>query len=124
MHFLSWIITLPVAAVVIAFAVYNREEVPVDLWPLPYVEQVPLFAMVLAPFLIGFVFGGFIFWLSGGPARAKKRARLRTLQTKERELDQSKAQVKRLEAQLKKSEDKLAAASSKGAIAPPKANAA
>ena len=41
MRYLSWIITIPIALVIVSFAVSNRGPVDLALWPLPFEITVP-----------------------------------------------------------------------------------
>ena len=48
-----WVVTIPLAVIVVVFAVSNREPVVVDIWPLPPVTGLPLFLFILGSFFIG-----------------------------------------------------------------------
>ena len=80
---LSWIVTLPIILVVMVFAVSNRDEVAINLWPTGLDLTVPFFVVVLGGFLAGFLVGAAIMWLSG----AKRRARARRLRYRAEELE-------------------------------------
>ena len=54
-RFLTWLIMIPFALVVIVFSAVNRELVTLDLWPLPNEITVPVFTLVLAVFIVGFL---------------------------------------------------------------------
>lgn len=77
MRVLAWLIGLPVAVLAIVFAVVNRALVTVDLWPLPWTIDLPLFLMVLGALGLGLAIGGVIGWLSAGRARSRARAESR-----------------------------------------------
>lgn len=77
MRVLAWLIGLPVAVLAIVFAVVNRALVTVDLWPLPWTIDLPLFLMVLGGIGLGLAIGGVIGWLSAGRARSRARAETR-----------------------------------------------
>ncbi|MEE8271995.1 MAG: lipopolysaccharide assembly protein LapA domain-containing protein [Alphaproteobacteria bacterium] len=82
MRYLSWIITLPIALVVILFSVSNREPVTLGIWPLPFTVGVPLFLVVLAVLVLGIFVGGTVAWLSGRRYRRlarRQRGRLAAL---------------------------------------------
>ena len=64
MRLLSWIILLPVALAAVAFSVVNREPVALDLWPLPFTVETPVFLIVLISIFAGFVWGGMVAWVS------------------------------------------------------------
>jgi uncharacterized integral membrane protein len=62
------IIVVPLAAVIIAFAVANRETVTVSFDPFSsaspaYAATLPLFAVILLVLIIGVVIGGIAAWL-------------------------------------------------------------
>lgn len=65
---------LAIAAVVVMFAVSNRDEVPISLWPLPYSVGLRLSAALLGAFAIGIVLGGAIAWASGAGRRLRRRS--------------------------------------------------
>ncbi len=65
---------LAIAAVVVMFAVSNRAEVPLSLWPLPYSVSLRLSAALLGALAIGIVLGGTIAWASGAGRRLRRRS--------------------------------------------------
>ena len=81
MRWLSWIVMLPLAAAVIVFSVSNRVVAQVDFWPFGYVVELPVFGIVLASLLLGFMLGGFIAWLSHAKKRSEARAVTRVAQS-------------------------------------------
>ncbi len=91
MRFLTWIITIPVALVLISFAVTNRGFVTVGLWPLPFEVDLPLYLLVLGVLIVGFLAGGFLSWLGGGRHRSLARRRAERI-------DRLTAEVRRLRA--------------------------
>lgn len=60
---------------VMLFALSNRQNVELMLWPLPFAAQAPLFVLALGMFVIGFFCGGLAAWLRGLGARARAAAR-------------------------------------------------
>jgi uncharacterized integral membrane protein len=86
MRLLTWIVMLPLAIVIIAFSVANRQTMTLDLWPLPLNADVPVFMVVLAGLLLGFLWGGLVMWLSGGKARRNARLGVQRARKAEREL--------------------------------------
>jgi uncharacterized integral membrane protein len=68
---LSWIAGLILAAVVVAFALSNRQEVLIGLWPFIEGLALPLYLAVLLPLLAGLVLGWTFAGLRGF---AKRRA--------------------------------------------------
>jgi uncharacterized integral membrane protein len=78
---------LPLAAAIIVFSVNNRTEVILDLWPLGVVTApLPVFAVVLASMVVGFVAGGLTAWNSAGRTRRRARAEAKRADQAERDL--------------------------------------
>ena len=78
--------TLPVALVIVVFAVANRQVVTVDLWPFELSLTPPLFALVLGAMLIGFLAGMFVMWVSAGKTRDRARRQTYRASSLEREV--------------------------------------
>ena len=72
---LHWLITVPLALILIVFAVNNRHLVVVSLWPLDFIVQWPLFILVYIGVVAGFLAGAVIAWASA--AQRHRRARHR-----------------------------------------------
>lgn len=87
MHLLRWIIGLPVTIVLVVFAVANRQIVPVDLYPLPVMAELPVYLVVLGALLTGFVLGLFAAWIAGHRHRSQARAESRRASRLEREVE-------------------------------------
>ncbi len=83
---LSWVIMVPFALVVIVFSAVNRDLVTLNLWPLPNEITVPVFTLVLAVFIFGFLFGAIVAWISASSQRRRARNALWRAETSEREL--------------------------------------
>jgi uncharacterized integral membrane protein len=86
-------VTLPVTLVVVVFAVANRGEVAINLWPTGLDLSVPFFAVVLGSFLTGFLVGAAIMWLSGAKARSRARRLRYRAEELERELNRLQRQA-------------------------------
>ncbi|NKB50501.1 MAG: DUF1049 domain-containing protein [Alphaproteobacteria bacterium] len=72
---LRWLFTVPLALILIVFAVNNRHLVDVSLWPLGIVISWPLFVFVYIGVVAGFAGGAIIAWVSA--AQRHRRARQR-----------------------------------------------
>ena len=79
---LRWLITVPLAIILIVFAVNNRHLVDVSLWPLDFIVRWPLFVFVYFGAVAGFLAGAAIAWASAvqrhrrwRQRRSEKRAR-------------------------------------------------
>ena len=88
-RFLAWLITIPLAAVAVSFAVSNRDLVTFGLWPLPQELVLPRFLAVFGPLVLGLVIGALVAWASAG--RHRRTARQRGYR-----LEQLNAEVRRL----------------------------
>lgn len=73
MRHLTWPITIPLAIVIVALAIANRDNVAVELWPLPFTVDLPLFVLPLGGLMVGFFLGGAYAGIS--TARWWRRAR-------------------------------------------------
>lgn len=70
---LSMLIGLPIALIIVLFAVSNRNLVEVGFWPLPFVVHVPAYILGLCTIVFGFILGVFATWISGGSSRQRAR---------------------------------------------------
>jgi uncharacterized integral membrane protein len=89
MRFLTHIVTLTIAIVVIWFAITNRHRVDLTFDPLPLSLSLPLYLPVLAGVLLGLVAGGVISWRTGRTRRARLRATERERDELQHSLEQS-----------------------------------
>ncbi len=74
----SWIIIIPLAAVIIAFAVANRQTVTVSFDPFSstspaYATTLPLFVVILMVLILGVLVGGIAAWIRQGKWRRAAR---------------------------------------------------
>jgi uncharacterized integral membrane protein len=69
----SYILTVPLAVILVLFALDNRDTLVVSFWPLPWMAAMPAFLALFLALLIGFFAGAAAIWLSG--AKARRRAR-------------------------------------------------
>ena len=93
MRLVHWVVTVPVAVVVVLFAVSNRDAVAVTLWPLPVRLEAPLYLVVLLALVVGFLVGEFIAWINAGRARRLARERARRIAALEHELAATQARL-------------------------------
>ena len=70
---LRWLITIPLALILIVFAVNNRHLVDVSLWPLGIVISWPLFVFVYIGVVGGFAGGAVIAWSSSARHRRARQ---------------------------------------------------
>ena len=97
MRVLVRIIMVPVAILVVAFAMANRATVSVDLWPLDYALEAPVFALVLISAIGGLALGGMVSWISAAGRRRRARDVGRDLAAARREAARLGEKLKRYE---------------------------
>ena len=88
---------LPVAILVVVFAMANRATVNVNLWPLDYALEAPVFALVLISVIAGLALGGMVSWMAAAGRRREARATARDLVAERREAARLRETLKRLE---------------------------
>ncbi|HEV7371413.1 lipopolysaccharide assembly protein LapA domain-containing protein [Arenibaculum sp.] len=118
MRHLSWVITIPLALLVISFAVSNRDEVSLGLWPLPGRMEVPLFLVGLLGLLIGFLAGGIVAWVAGRRHRVAARREARRAARLSQELDDERRRHATAEAKLAEAAREVSAAASALPVGP------
>ena len=83
MNRLRWLITVPVAIIVVVFAVNNRGDASVDLWPFDLIITWPQFVFIFIGAGVGFALGAVLMWFTAAPTRRRARegaARIRALE--------------------------------------------
>ncbi|HEV2300001.1 MAG TPA: LapA family protein [Stellaceae bacterium] len=90
---LFWGTVAAAAAGAVLFAVSNREPVTVAFWPVPYRAEVPLYLLIGAPLLLGFLLGEIAAWLGALKWRREVRRRGRQIEALERELAATQRQL-------------------------------
>lgn len=98
MKLVHWLVTLPLAILLIIFAVSNRDAVVVTFWPLPMMLEAPLYLVVLLALFFGFLVGELVAWINGRRHRREARRRARRIEALERELDATQAKLPKNEA--------------------------
>ena len=86
MRFIGWLIAIPVAFVVVAFAIANRSSVSVYFDPLPYKLDIPLWAVVIGALAFGFILGAMIRWIFDQRWRGEARQAQRHNRVLEQEI--------------------------------------
>jgi uncharacterized integral membrane protein len=89
LRIIGWIIGLPALLVVAIFAVANRQPLTLELWPLPWSVEVPLYLAVLGPLVLGLLIGLLAGWSSGLRSRRHARSERRRADSLARELEQA-----------------------------------
>jgi len=109
---LAWILTLPVTVAVVVFAVANRQDIDINLWPMEETVSYPLFLLVLGTLVFGFVLGALIMWLSEG----RLRDRARRLRFEKEDLERELGYLQRQKAKTEASPAGAAGAASGSAV--------
>jgi len=89
-----WLVTLPLALVLIVFAVSNRAGITLTLWPFPVSLEAPVYLVVLLALLAGFLIGELVAWINLRRWRREAKRHSRRIQALERELAAKEAQLK------------------------------
>jgi lipopolysaccharide assembly protein A len=93
MRAVYWTVILAVAAVLSLFAASNRETVSLGLWPLPFLVGVPLYLVVFAAVIAGFLLGALVVWIGGARRRGELRRCRRRNEALARELDATQSRL-------------------------------
>lgn len=83
---LSLLIGVPLAVLVVVFAIANRQAVTVDFWPLPFLVELPLAVVLMVSVIGGFLVGALGHWLASAPQRWRAHSATRRAEAAEAEL--------------------------------------
>jgi uncharacterized integral membrane protein len=88
----TWVITIPLLVVLIAFAVANRQAVTVSFDPFSstspaYAATLPLFVVIFVVLILGVLIGGVVTWIGQGKWRRSARKRDAELRALQQEID-------------------------------------
>lgn len=86
MRLIGWLLALPLSLLAVVFAVANRHDLRLELWPLPWSLELPVYLAVLGPLVLGMILGGLVLWLAGHGSRAAARHHRRRAESLERQL--------------------------------------
>ncbi|SDH11847.1 LapA family protein [Roseospirillum parvum] len=96
---LFWLVAGPVGLICIIFAVSNRTLVGIEIWPLPWVVEMPLFLPIYGVLLLGVLFGAVLAWIGGGRTRERLRKVGSRAYALDRDLNQARRRIEELETQ-------------------------
>jgi uncharacterized integral membrane protein len=109
LRYLSWIITIPIALLIVSFAVSNRETVELNLWPLPFQVWAPVYLVGLLALALGFLAGGLVAWLAGRRHRVNARRQTRRAERLEQDLAAERNQRSEAERRLAEAARRISA---------------
>lgn len=92
---MRFLLFLPLAALVVLFALSNRQAVDLRLWPFDLAWEAPLSVAVLAAAGFAFLLGAGLVWVADLPARRRGWRAQRQAERLQRELDGIRAAEKR-----------------------------
>ena len=95
---LRWLLLAPMVALVVLFALSNRQPVTIGLWPSDLTWQTSLAVAVLAVAALGFLLGAAMVWLSSMPYRRRARRAADDIRNLEQELERLRARERAAEA--------------------------
>lgn len=84
---------MPLAVIAVSFAVSNRGDVAVSLWPFENEVVAPVFLVVLVPAVVTFILGGIVAWLSGSRDRRALRKTETAAERFRRERDEARGEA-------------------------------
>lgn len=107
---ITLIITLPIVALAVLFAIDNRQDVMFRLTPLSPEIEIPLFLLVLGAFFVGFLLGALFVWVHDLHIRCERRAEAKRADKLESELEDLRESQKDAGRTQKKSDSRAIAA--------------
>ena len=82
----KWLLLAPFAVLVVVFSISNLHGVTLSFWPFSQTLALPVFLLVLASLLLGFLVGAAVMWLSDGRVRRRARQEHRRVNELERDV--------------------------------------
>ena len=90
---LSWIVTAPIAVLVVMFAISNLDPVTVRLRPFPFEWAPPIWALTLIVLFVGFILGAIVTWIGDRKRRREGKLMARRVIELEQSLAVARAQT-------------------------------
>ncbi|PKU23411.1 lipopolysaccharide assembly protein LapA domain-containing protein [Telmatospirillum siberiense] len=87
MKIVSWVVGLPLAVVVVLFALSNRQGAIIGLWPFEDGMDLPVYLIALAPLIAGFLAGAAFAGFKGLKYRRTARRQTKRVADLERQLE-------------------------------------
>ncbi len=84
---IRWIFTIPFAAIIIIFALYNRHDINLYLNPIDIsAVTLPAYIFGAGAAIVGFIWGGLMTWLAYSSKRKKIREQKNIIKNLEKEI--------------------------------------
>jgi uncharacterized integral membrane protein len=87
------VIAVPFLALLVSFALTNRQTVQIGLWPTDYVQEVHLSVAILVAMALAFLAGALLLWMSALAARRRARRAEHTARLLEAQVAELKARL-------------------------------
>jgi uncharacterized integral membrane protein len=87
------IIAIPILFLLVLFALSNRQQVQIGLWPTDYTQELPLSAAILVGMALAFLAGALLLWVSVLAARRRARRAEHTARLLEAQVAELKARL-------------------------------
>lgn len=97
----SWFVMLIIGLLVVVFSISNHSIVTLDFWPLPILQNTPIYIPILIAGIFGFIYGGITTWLSASTSRSKARKTRRRATGLEKDLTILQNKIDKLEKKRK-----------------------
>lgn len=94
MRAISLFVMIVLLVLAVFFAMANKQDISLGIWPLAMQWDMPLFLPILSALTIGFFCGGFVSWRAAGRVRKQLRQSMRENRDAAVELDRLKADLK------------------------------
>lgn len=97
---LTWLIAVPVLVAVVVFALHNKSNLALDLWPFGLVIELPVYLALAFALLAGALLGGMAAWAGQARMRASLRDQMYQGEVLRRELKTERETTERLQRDL------------------------
>ena len=89
-RFLEYVLASIVLIALVVFSVSNRSQVEINLFPFPFVLEVPVYIALIGALIIGIAIGGLVGYMSNFGARLTLRSLIRREATRGKRFPSSK----------------------------------
>ena len=86
MRIIAWLVGLPLAIIVILFALSNRQPIEIGFWPFPVRIEAPAYVIGLIPLALGLLVGAGLAGIGTLHARYRHRSANRTIRALEKRM--------------------------------------